>query len=77
VALPEGSDVFRRRLMNMGQLFATHDVAFAGPEQIDRLLDAAGFVVEQRTLLDPSGAAPARSGRGRVKHRYVTVARPA
>jgi SAM-dependent methyltransferase len=75
IQLPAPRDVFRQRLSDHAQVFASRrEGTFDGPDTIDALASAAGFIMRNREELDLPLAGPLRDYSARLsKRRFMTV----
>jgi len=75
VALPEPEEAFAARLKDFARGSAAHTDAFSSPEEVDALLDSAGFVIEIRRQIDVDRARPRKNVVARNSaQRYLVVA---
>jgi SAM-dependent methyltransferase len=75
VPLPESADAFTARLKADAQASEAREGTFTALEQVDALLDSAGFVVETRRQIDVDLVGPIKHYVSRIsKRRYLAVA---
>jgi ubiquinone/menaquinone biosynthesis C-methylase UbiE len=75
VALPEPDESFAVRLKAFARGSAAHTDAFSSPEEVDALLDSAGFAIETRRQIDLGRGGPKKSVTARNStHRYLVIA---
>lgn len=75
VALPEPDEAFAVRLKAFARGSAAHTDAFSSPEEVDALLDSAGFAIETRRQIDLDRGGPKKGVTARdPTHRYFVIA---
>jgi ubiquinone/menaquinone biosynthesis C-methylase UbiE len=76
IALPEPDEAFAVRLKAFARGSAAHTDAFSSPEEVEALLDSAGFAIETRRQIDRDRGGPKKSVRAiNPTHRYLVIAR--
>lgn len=75
VSLPESADAFATRLKADAKAREAREGAFTAPEQVDALLDSAGFAVETRRQIEVNLVGPMEHLVSKIsKRRYLAVA---
>lgn len=75
VPLPEPEDAFAARLQADAQARVAREGTFTAPEQVDALLDSAGFKVEARREIGVNLVGPMKQLISKIsKRRYLTIA---